>query len=32
VALPPSCTGRSIVYGVIILGLLLAYGHEEKER
>ena len=24
--------GRSIVYGVIILGLLLAYGREEEER
>ncbi len=24
--------GRSIVYGVIILGLLLAYGREEQER
>ena len=23
--------GRSIVYGLIILGLLLAYGREEKE-
>jgi len=24
--------GRSIVYGLIILGLLLAYGREEEER
>jgi hypothetical protein len=24
--------GRSIVYGVIILGLLLAYGREEQEH